>query len=164
MAYTATDSVDSNLSMIQRFVSSGIIVAACMLFASCGQAEDRSVPDWMIGKWRLLHIQTDDVRTNMKPFRRKSFLTVAKSGIHFDYPSCKADADMTTELDKPMISSNNYALTITKADCTLQWGIKKYPGAVDEGFFWGYKDDSGALTMIRTSTLEDIQWVYKKDS
>ncbi len=122
------------------------------------------MPDWMLGKWRLLAIQGDDFKIEMHAERRRSFLTVHRNSVHFEYPECVADGEMTTELDKPMNISNNYTLTITQAACALTWDIKKFPGAVDAGVIWGNRNTEGVLSLIRVSSQEDFLWTYIKDS
>ncbi len=74
-----------------------LMLSLVLLSSSCGPgADDRTVPDWLAGSWKLLRIES----TNMES--TGSSLDVSQSGVTMTYPGCRAQVTIGIDWTAPM--------------------------------------------------------------
>jgi len=126
--------------------------------AACGgSAGDRTVPDWMLGKWQV-------IRINNRSFAHTdSYMKISQSSVEFHLPGCDTTAQMTTDWRTHMFVGNPYTLTFVSVACPTPWDFTTNPGLVDTGVMWGEIWDDGRHALTRVSSAHSVTWVYARE-
>ena len=133
-----------------------IVIFSSTFWACGGDNTPTTVPQWMWGEWRLARYGYSNV-DNLG-----YIATFTSDKIIYKMGDCKGEASLEMDPSIPFYASNDYRITVTRADGCEWLGFESLVGAVDEGVIWG--EDDGAeihrYSFRQNATQSPFRWIY----